>query len=119
MNQEGLPVFRPIHVDRTRFQLRSHLLGRLAAGALVLFALGTAADSEAQGRLLAPMANSNAPFLAWHQGFEHGLEGWYGCETDGALGWCGSITGVSARGRKGAKSTMEMAVAKRLCCSPQ
>lgn len=34
---------------------------------------------------------SEAPFPAWHQGFEKGVEGWFDAGTPGDLGWCGSI----------------------------
>lgn len=42
----------------------------------------------------ASMANSNAPFISWHQGFNHGTDGWYGAETAGDIGWCGTIEQV-------------------------
>lgn len=34
---------------------------------------------------------SHGQFPTWHQGFNHGTEGWYGEETAGDLGWCGKI----------------------------
>lgn len=37
------------------------------------------------------LVNSNAPFKNWHQGFNHGTAGWYGMETAGELGWCGTV----------------------------
>lgn len=46
----------------------------------------------------AAATQSKAPFKTWHQGFQHGTEGWYGAETPGGLGWCGSIEQVRRRG---------------------
>lgn len=43
------------------------------------------------------LLNSNAAFKNWKQGFNHGTDGWYGMETPGGLGWCGTIEQV-ARG---------------------
>lgn len=40
------------------------------------------------------MTKSSASFKTWHQGFQHGTDGWYGGETPGELGWCGSIEQV-------------------------
>ena len=37
------------------------------------------------------MANSNADFPVWHQGFNHGTEGWITDDTAGLHGWCGDI----------------------------
>ena len=53
------------------------------SGALAPSTLATA-STEA-------MEHSSAPFKTWHQGFDHGTEGWYGAETPGELGWCGEI----------------------------
>lgn len=39
----------------------------------------------------AGLTRSSAPFPVWHQGFDHGAEGWYGKEQPGELGWCGTI----------------------------
>ena len=46
----------------------------------------------------AGLVNSNAPFRNWHQGFDHGTEGWYGKDQPGELGWCGTIERVDRRG---------------------
>lgn len=46
---------------------------------------------------VASATNSNAPFKTWHQGFNHGTEGWFGEETAGSLGWCGEIAQVDRR----------------------
>ena len=48
-------------------------------------------DRPAASTSVASVLNSNAPFQNWHQGFNHDTEGWYGEETEGALGWCGEI----------------------------
>ena len=42
-------------------------------------------------------ANSSAAFKVWRQGFNHGTDGWYGMETPGQLGWCGTITQETRR----------------------
>lgn len=41
---------------------------------------------------------SHAVFPTWHQGFNHGTEGWFGNGTTGPLGWCGDITQIERRG---------------------
>ena len=46
-----------------------------------------------------PMSRSAAPFVNWHQGFEHGTDGWYDASTAGALGWCGGIQQVTPENR--------------------
>ena len=70
---------------------------RLAA---VLLACGVAfASSPAHAGSV--MANSNAGFVAWHQGFEHDAGGWYDAGTAGPVGWCGEIEQVTSRGRGG------------------
>ncbi len=40
------------------------------------------------------MANSGADFAVWHQGFNHGTEGWITDQTEGDKGWCGDIEQV-------------------------
>ena len=52
-----------------------------------------------------PMSRSAAPFVNWHQGFEHGTDGWYDASTPGPLGWCGGIQQVTPgnRGTAGLK----------------
>lgn len=37
------------------------------------------------------LTHSSAPFRNWHQGFNHGTEGWFGKNEPGLLGWCGTI----------------------------
>lgn len=69
----------------------------VVAGGL-LVASGSA---QAGNRMLAPMANSNAEFVTWHQGFEHDTAGWYDAATPGPLGWCGAIESVQGRGHGG------------------
>lgn len=49
-------------------------------------ATGPTAESPA-----AASGSSSAMFPNWHQGFNHDTDGWYGGETAGTLGWCGSI----------------------------
>lgn len=41
------------------------------------------------------MTKSSAPFKVWHQGFNGDTDGWFGAETPGELGWCGSIEQVN------------------------
>lgn len=41
--------------------------------------------------LSASMMNSNAQFRTWHQGFNHGIEGWIDGSIQGFDGWCGTI----------------------------
>ena len=52
-----------------------------------------------------PSTNSAASFINWHQGFEHGTDGWYDASTEGPLGWCGAIQQVTPdnRGQAGLK----------------
>lgn len=77
----------------------------LLALALVGSCLASASPfANANGRVLAPMANSNSWFVNWHQGFEHNSAGWYDASTAGPLGWCGEIKTVSSRGRKGGEA---------------
>lgn len=45
--------------------------------------------------------SGEAPFPTWHQGFNHGTAGWYGAETPGDLGWCGSIESVTRNHENG------------------
>lgn len=60
-------------------------------------------DSEARAQISdlhglassASMLNSSAPFRVWTQGFDHGTDGWYGQETSGELGWCGTVEQVT------------------------
>lgn len=49
-------------------------------------ATGPAAESPA-----AAGESSSAIFPTTHQGFNHGTDGWFGGETAGAVGWCGTI----------------------------
>lgn len=49
-------------------------------------ATGPAAESP-----VAASGNSSARFPTFHQGFNHGTDAWYGGETAGPTGWCGSI----------------------------
>lgn len=53
--------------------------------------------TAAASRAPAAMMNSNAPFKAWHQGFNHGTDGWFDETSPGELGWCGSIHRVDRR----------------------
>lgn len=39
----------------------------------------------------AAAARSSSAFPNWTQGFNHDTEGWYGGETEGELGWCGTV----------------------------
>lgn len=84
--------------DHGTGSIRSLLAATLVGGCLA----ATSPAVDAQSRVLAPMANSNAGFVAWHQGFEHGSAGWYDAATPGPLGWCGAIEAVETRGRGGA-----------------
>ncbi len=43
----------------------------------------------------AALAESNAPFVNWHQGFQQDTSGWYDSSTPGPLGWCGDISRVT------------------------
>lgn len=52
------------------------------------------AETPSPSMSSASATQSNAAFKTWHQGFQHGSEGWYGGETPGELGWCGSIEQV-------------------------
>ena len=54
--------------------------------------------SDAESASATSLEHSSAPFKTWHQGFNHGTEGWYGAETPGQLGWCGEIRHVSRGG---------------------
>lgn len=75
---------------------------RKSGMALVAMSLLVAAPQTLAGnRVLAPMANSNAEFVTWRQGFEHGTAGWYDAATPGPLGWCGAIESVQGRGHGG------------------
>lgn len=84
--------------------MRAHLTTAIAASAAVVLAAcdGTPTSLERVER--APAAphlsatsqvESEAPFQTWHQGFNHGTEGWYGQETAGDLGWCGGVEHVN------------------------
>jgi len=73
----------------------------LAAAIVGVVALTAGNAASAGEKPPAPMANSNAEFVTWHQGFEHNTEGWYDASTDGPLGWCGAIEQVKSRGRDG------------------
>ena len=64
------------------------LLASLAVGVTVPMAVPVA---EAMDAPPVPMTRSAAPFVNWHQGFEHGTDGWYDASTAGPLGWCGGI----------------------------
>ena len=55
-------------------------LSSLLACTLVLFA-----------SIPAALADSRAPFVNLHQGFEQDASGWYDQTQPGPLGWCGSI----------------------------
>ena len=80
-----------------RTPARCLLASALIAGTL----LGAAQSAQAGNRMLAPMANSNAEFVTWRQGFEHDTAGWYDAATPGPLGWCGAIESVQGRGQGG------------------
>lgn len=43
------------------------------------------------------MTNSEAPFQAWQQGFQHDTDGWVSQEDPGPFGWCGTIQRVDRR----------------------
>ena len=58
-------------------------LSSLLACTLVLFA-----------SIPAALADSRAPFVNLHQGFEQDASGWYDQTQPGPLGWCGSINRV-------------------------
>ena len=60
-------------------------------------ALALTAQIATEARPLGPMVKSNAPFVAWHQGFEHDTSGWYDNSTNGPVGWCGGIEAVTTR----------------------
>lgn len=81
-----------------RCKARSGITGLFTAAVVAVGAVGPVGEAQAG----APMANSNAPFVTWHQGFEHDTAGWYAADTEGLLGWCGGIEQVSSRGRGGA-----------------
>lgn len=68
------------------------------AAAITCGAMAVSSAAQAHGRPFGPMANSNAPFVTWYQGFNHDASGWYGSATSGPLGWCGEIEAVQARG---------------------
>lgn len=60
------------------------------------------ASAEVTGPLTAvtsssAMTNSEAPFQAWQQGFEHDTEGWVTQEDPGPFGWCGTIERADGR----------------------
>ena len=84
--------------ESTNRDTRTLLIATVLGCGLLTASLTASANS----RVLAPMVNSNAEFVTWHQGFEHNAAGWYDAKTDGPLGWCGNIDTVSSRGRKGA-----------------
>lgn len=87
----------------------THLLPRLlpARGTAVLMLAVAACVGDdpidpspgdvADAARAASMARSQAPFVTWHQGFQHGVDGWYDARTAGPLGWCGFIDAVDAR----------------------
>lgn len=92
-------------MQSTHFQRRSAQFGGtwlLAAALVAGGVLGPNDAIRADGRPEGAMANSNAAFVTWHQGFEHDTSGWYDAATEGPLGWCGAIEQVSSRGRGGA-----------------
>ncbi len=74
---------------------RTALILTLAVAALAASGCGESATAPAPTRSLAAAAPllSSAPFPVWHQGFNHGTEGWYGYGD----GWCGTVS-YHARG---------------------
>lgn len=92
-------------MQSTHFQRRSAQFGGtwlLAAALVAGGVLGPNDATRADGRPEGAMADSNAEFVTWRQGFEHDTSGWYDAATEGPLGWCGAIEQVSSRGRGGA-----------------
>ena len=75
---------------------------RKARAAILTFALaaahfGLVPASWADVSPPVPMTNSAASFVTWHQGFEHGTDGWYDSTIPGPIGWCGAIERATAR----------------------
>jgi hypothetical protein len=77
-----------------QFKTTSHAITALLAGFVISI---PAAHADATPPV--PSTNSAAAFINWHQGFEHGTDGWYDAATDGLLGWCGSIQQVTPDNR--------------------
>lgn len=76
----------------------------LAASVLAAFVGGNGLEtaiSPAEANETPPvsMTNSASAFVNWHQGFEHGTDGWYDANTPGPAGWCGSIEQVTPDNR--------------------
>mgnify|MGYP001820347285 FL=1 len=67
------------------------LRSALRATALASLAL---AATLATG-VTAALAESQAPFQNWHQGFQEDTAGWYDASTPGPVGWCGDISRVT------------------------
>lgn len=86
-----------IHQLRAGRSARCLFTAVLASACLLM----TVTSVQAGNRMLAPMANSNAEFVTWRQGFEHGTAGWYDAATTGPVGWCGGIKTVQGRGKGG------------------
>jgi hypothetical protein len=83
--------------DKSRDHATGPIRSLLAATLVGCCLVATSPAADAQGREQAPMTNSKASFVAWHQGFEHGTAGWYDAATPGPLGWCGAIESVDSR----------------------
>lgn len=97
--------------EETELASRARHLGSLGLALVVALAVGcertptnpeaaqmpaiTGQDASASS---SAMMNSKAPFRAWHQGFQHGTEGWITDDVPGAPGWCGDITRVGRSG---------------------
>jgi hypothetical protein len=77
-----------------QFKTTSHAATALLAGLAMSI---PAAHADATPPV--PSTNSAASFINWHQGFEHGTDGWYDASTEGPLGWCGSIEQVTPENR--------------------
>lgn len=68
---------------------RTWLIAVLAM--VMAWAMTLPASAESSEVADSGMANSNADFPVWHQGFNHDTEGWITDETPGLFGWCGDI----------------------------
>jgi hypothetical protein len=87
-------------MNQTRKARAHNLASTTAAALLASLAVGVAVPvAKAMDAPPVPMTRSAAPFVNWHQGFEHGTDGWYDASTDGPLGWCGGIQQVTPENR--------------------
>lgn len=68
----------------------SRLRGSLRMSGFLLISCGAALAAS----IPAAHAESRAPFVSSHQGFEHDTAGWYDGSDAGPFGWCGDITRI-------------------------